>query len=186
MIKTAHVIPAILQPLITTSLAARSEVHLVQVDTSDTMHALNISSNTCSCKCNAARQSSCNARINQQHRQQVGPVQQHSSHVCKASGTNAAALVAAAAVILQSCVTGPQAAAAAGVQQQQQQWQQQRQHLAQPIFGDLAAAAAAPALEEEEDDVNLQEIEDDIMAQVAIPQELTNFMQMLQKVGVAQ
>jgi hypothetical protein len=151
------------------------------------MHALNVSSSTCLCKSNAARQNSCTARITQQHRQQVGAVQQHSSHVCQASGTNAAALVAAAAVILQSCVTGPQAAAAAGIQPQQQQWQQQQQHLAQPIFGDLAAAAAAaPVLEEEEDDVNLQEIEDDIMAQVAIPQELTNFMQMLQKVGVAQ
>ncbi len=123
-------------------------------------------------------------RIVQQHRQEVGAVQQHSSHVCKASGTNAAALVAAAAVILQSCVTVPQAAAAAGVQPQQQQWQQQSQqqlHRVQPVFGQLAAA---PAVEQEEDDVNLQEIEDDIMAQVAIPQELTNFMQMIQQVPV--
>lgn len=123
----------------------------------------------------------------QQHRQLATAPQQQRPNAafrqcCQAVDQKTAASLAAAAVVLQSCLLGSQAVAAVPVssgsslhQQQQQAWQ--------PVIGDmsLTAAAQAPAVEEA-DDENLQEIEDDIMAQVAIPQELTDFMQMLQKV----
>jgi choline dehydrogenase-like flavoprotein len=95
-------------------------------------------------------------------------------------------------LILQSCAAAaPQAAAAAvessGFQEQQQQWQQrqqQRWHGSwQPVVGELSLTAAAPAIEDNVEEEDLQEIEDDIMAQVAIPQELTDFMQMMQQVS---
>jgi hypothetical protein len=117
------------------------------------------------------------------------PAQQQTSHICQAAGNGAVAVGAAVLLVLQPYVVEPQVAVAAAMGsngsslQHQQQWQQQ-QHQWQPVMGDLAfGAAAAPALEDEEEEENLQEIEDDIMTQVAIPQELTNFMQMMQNVG---
>jgi hypothetical protein len=96
-------------------------------------------------------------------------------------------------LILQSCAAAaPQAAAAAavessGFQEQQQQWQQRQQQWWhgswQPVVGELSLTAAAPAIEDNVEEEDLQEIEDDIMAQVAIPQELTDFMQMMQQVS---
>lgn len=122
----------------------------------------------------------------QQHRQLATAPQPQRPNAafrqcCQAVDHKTAASLAAAAVVLQSCLLGPQAVAAVPVSSSLHQ-QQQQQQAWQPVIGDmsLTAAAQAPAVEEAEDD-NLQEIEDDIMAQVAIPQELMDFMQMLQK-----
>jgi hypothetical protein len=153
------------------------------------MQALQQSLRTTSPTLNVGRSKNSGHGVVQQHRQQVAarPAQQQTSHICQAAGTNAAAFGAAALLVLQPFVAGSQMAVAAPMGsngsslQNQQQWQQ---HQWQPVMGDLAfGAAAAPALEDEEEEENLQEIEDDIMTQVAIPQELTNFMQMMQNVS---
>lgn len=160
------------------------------------MQSLGNSARHMHCNANAARQSSsCRRPVQQLQHPQVAtaaPLQQQPNHVCQASAANAAAVAAAATLILQSCAAAaPQAAAAAvessGFQEQQQQWQQrqqQRWHGSwQPVVGELSLTAAAPAVEDNVEEENLQEIEDDIMAQVAIPQELTDFMQMMQQVS---
>jgi hypothetical protein len=136
---------------------------------------------------NVAQQSSsgssvCRVPVQQQRQQQQRPRVSASKHEAASSPNPAAAAVAAAAaIVLQSCIAVSQAAqAAAAVESMQQQLQQQWQR---PVLGELSFAATAPALEEDGDqEESLQEIEDDIMAQVAIPEELTNFMDMLQKV----
>lgn len=157
------------------------------------MQALQQSLRTTSSSLNFGRSSNSCHGVVQHNRQQVAarPAQQQTSHICQAAGNDAAALGAAALLVLQPYVSGSQMAVAAPMGsngsslQHQQQWQQQ-QHQWQPVMGDLAfGAAAAPAIEDEEEEENLQEIEDDIMTQVAIPQELTNFMQMMQNVRVA-
>lgn len=121
--------------------------------------------------------SGCRVAVQQRQRQHSASKHPEAAHSPNAA---AAAVAAAAAIVLQSCIAVPQAAQAAPAAvdsiQQQQQWQR-------PVVGELSYAATAPALEEDADqEENLQEIEDDIMAQVAIPEELTNFMDMLQKV----
>lgn len=155
------------------------------------MQALQQSLRTTSTSLNVGRSNNSVHGVVQQNRQQVAarPTQQQTSHICQAAGNDAVAFGAAALFVLQPYVVGSQVAVAAAMGsnssslQHQQQWQQQ--HHWQPVMGDLAfGAAAAPAVEDDVEEEDLQEIEDDIMTQVAIPQELTNFMQMMQKVSV--
>lgn len=126
----------------------------------------------------------------------AGP-QQQSHHLHRQPAANAAALAAAAALVLQVCLPAQQACAAAVLPQQpnhhsssssrgdvqvvvQQQATAASWH---PVLGDLGLTAAAP---EVADDMTLQDIEDDIMNDVALPPELKDFMVMMQKVGVKQ
>jgi hypothetical protein len=96
-------------------------------------------------------------------------------------------VAAAATLVLQTCLPVQPAAAAAALQQQQAPPQQHAQRW-QPALGDLAflGMAAAPAAEAGDaadgEDMTLQEIEADIMADVALPPELRSFMELLQKV----
>jgi hypothetical protein len=94
------------------------------------------------------------------------------------------AIAAAAALVLQACLPLQQASAATLHQQQPQvphetvaaTWG------AQPVLGDVSLAAAAAPEVGGGEDMTLQEIEDDIMADMALPPELRDFMELLQKV----